>query len=101
MKSFRASFLLHRKLKNYVSQFCCASVTDKNDRREDGELHAFLSLGIKFTLFIRPCHTERAYASRTPSEAQERRGGCCDGISGEKRAVTCECCTFPHEIPLG
>ncbi|MEE1356120.1 MAG: hypothetical protein UHG68_01000, partial [Clostridia bacterium] len=39
----------------------------------------------------RPRHTERAYASRTPSEAQERRGGGCDGISGEKRtAVTGE-----------
>ncbi|MEE1355968.1 MAG: hypothetical protein UHG68_00230, partial [Clostridia bacterium] len=35
-------------------------------------------------MFIRSCHTDRADASRTPSKAQERRGGSCDGISGEK-----------------
>ena len=43
---------------------------------------------------MRPCHAERAYASRTPSEAQERRGGSCDGISGEKKVAAGECVDF-------
>ena len=43
---------------------------------------------------MRPCHAERADASRTPSEAQERRGGSCDGISGEKKVAAGECVDF-------
>ena len=43
---------------------------------------------------MRPRHTERADASRTPSEAQERRGGGCDSISGENKAAAGECVDF-------